>query len=75
VRAGVVRAVALVRRLRYEHGRRRRWRLRGGHYIAVTASSPVVAVRTKTPPPNVTFEEEQKAAFESFPHEVATLGK
>jgi CubicO group peptidase (beta-lactamase class C family) len=47
----------------------------GGNYIAVTASSPIVAVRTKTPPPNVTFEEERKTAFEAFPHEVATLGK
>jgi CubicO group peptidase (beta-lactamase class C family) len=47
----------------------------GGNYIAVTASSPIIAVRTKTPPPNVTFDEERKTAFEAFPHEVAALPK
>lgn len=47
----------------------------GGNYIAVTASAPVIGVRTKTPAPNDTFEEQRKTAFEAFPHEVATLQK
>ncbi|GAC1351463.1 MAG: hypothetical protein NVS3B20_08230 [Polyangiales bacterium] len=46
----------------------------GGNYIAL-APARVVGVRTKAPPEDVTFADEQKTAFEAFPHQVAALGK
>jgi hypothetical protein len=45
----------------------------GGNYVVVLPALHLIAVRTKEPAPNATYEEEQKTAYPDFPNDVKSL--